>query len=114
MKESKNVIFFIIGILIIMLIYFTWRDIQLNQHPVNSVAMVYNISVGKYAVYYADYKYYYKGKEYTKSKQIENSKRDEYLNSYFEVKFSSKNPEYCKIYFEKKVVNKDIIEEAGF
>lgn len=58
--------------------------------------------------------YYYDGKKYNESNDIDYFGGEECIDKYYKINLSTKNPEYSKIFLDQEVTDSIEIVNAGF
>jgi hypothetical protein len=111
MKKNKPMLF-VIGVIIIILVYHAINKYKRYSYGINSVAKVCQIkSTGK--TYYVQYIYFIDNKKYTSKNQM-GFKNKGRLGDFYKIIYSSKNPKNVEIFLDEKITDTTLILKAGF
>jgi hypothetical protein len=86
---------------------------SINDNKIESVCQVYKFYSNRtFRTYY--YRFFFDGKEYFDSKNIDVGEREKTIGKYYKVIFSSKNVNFSKIFLEDEIKDTIQIKKAGF
>ena len=114
---KKFLVLFGISIFIFMItsaiIDMNKRSDSIEKNKYETVAKVYKFHSNRsFNTYY--FEYFYDGKKYRNSEDIDYGNREESKDKFYKVNLSTKNPQYSAIFLDHEIVDTSEIRNAGF